>query len=813
MKKGSVDPELIGSRCLFHYALISERNELMSFFEYLRKDLKLSAKTVFSQFPRYLSFTAVLLLLSVLFLTVCNLNFNHQRTQYAYLESRYISNSGEVYHIRISDLTEGQYYTLLQFQVDQGSDNKIFKFVGGIESTVSGTQEKRYDVDIQFSGDIDQSYETFIGRYTEALDAEGTDYTITKTPLLDMALKDTVNTIIFLLLIALIVAAGVAALWVLHSTMINHYKFTYGIYMTFGATFGRLFLTAFWEQFWIVLITWLPSSLMGVLISWLVFRQTGFAFSIYWWGFLWAFLLNMLTVAIAVFISIRAASAKTPTSLIAAADNSNFISSPRVSYDLIGSAFPSSIGKITYRRYRKYIVRLMAGTLSFSMLFVAVSTIGYCYERVLTLDQPEISVDFNIPEFVGEDGKTYTDYSAYGYDSEKSELFHSLEGIKTIKKRAYYQAYSLCSHVKIDRKIPKLFAGGVNIGGLSGDDKGFLNVDYNAIDEELIETFHTLGYEVEGSLESVLTDRKTVAVTEGFLGSARFDWEVGDTILIADLPDQDTCDRLNAIAGSLMTAELDKILGAWLRDAAFSYTEYTVGAIISEIPTDQNWGIYFSAKDYKAVTGFEPTYNELEIYADEDATESQISYLYYELRDAADYYTNMTVIDLDTATLKTMEENKNYASIITLISIVLLTVSPLIWFFYQMLFYQKRHPEFTLLQSMGASSSSIKRYLMGDAIRFALTGGLLFAILAPLVSWLMHRVVGYVMLFAGDTMLASFHLPITAYSVGILLNLICGFASVYLAWIIYLRNRPSIYNEPKSKDRTNQVNDKKEASV
>lgn len=784
----------------------------MSLFEYLRKDLKLSAKTVISEFPRYICFAVVLLFISMLFCTVSTLHYNHQKTQRAYLESRYISDNGEVFHFQLVNLNQDQYLLTRQFEIDQTSNNKIFKIVGGIESTISGTHELRYDVDIRLLGDIDDSYDTFMGRYIEVIDEESTAYTISKTPLLDFELNIVKNTVIFVLLLTIIVAAGAVALWVLHSTMINHYKFTYGIYMSFGATFGRLFLTAMWEQFWIVLATWLPSGLIALLISWLVFRQTGLTFSIYWLGFFWAFLLTLLTVGIAVFISIRAASAKTPSALIVAADNSNYIHSPRVSYDLIGAKFPDTIGRITFRRYRKYIVRLMAGTLAFSMLFVSASTVAYCYERVLTLDEPEISVSFDIPEIYSEE-EVVTDYSQYGYNSEKSELFSTLPKIKMITKRAYYSASTVCSHVKIDQSIPKLFSGGVYIDGITGNDKCFLNVDYNAIDEEMIESFKLLGYEIEGSLESVLENRKTIAVTEGFLGSVKFDWKVGDKVQIADLPGEEVLSRLYAVSNSLLVADYDKLLSAWLRESVYSYTEYTVGAIISEIPTGENWGIYFSENDYKAVTGFEPTYNELEIYADDDATEEEISYIYRELRDAADYYTNMTVTDLDTATNKTMELNKNYTSIISMIAFVLLTVCPLIWFFSQMLFYQKRRPELELFQALGASGGEIKHYLMGDAVRFSLTGGLLFALLALPVSWLIHRLIGYIMVFAGGTMLASFHLPIVTYIIGIVLNLVCGFASVYFPWQGYEQSISPVFSDKINSNGTNKEIKTKEGTV
>lgn len=785
----------------------------MSLIEYLRKDLKLSAKTVFAQFPRYISFAVVLLFVSMLFGTVSTLHFNLEQTQRTYLESRYVSNDGDLYHFQLVGLNQQQYSIIRQFDQEQTSEDEIFKIVGGIESSISGTIEKRYDLDVQLVGDPDSAFNAFVGRYTASLDENSSDYSIIKTPLLDYELSQVQNTIIYVFLVAMIVAAGALALWVLHSTMINHYKFTYGIYMTFGATFRRLFLTAFWEQFWIVLLTWLPSSLIGLLVSWLIFKQTGLEFTVYWYGFLWALLLTLLTVGIAVFVSIRAASVKTPSALIVAADNSNLIHSPRVSYDLIGASFPGTIGRITFRRYWKYILRLMAGTLAFSMLFVSATTIGDCYERVLALDIPEISVSFDIPTD-SEESEASTDPAEFGYNSEKQEVIGSLENIKTIVKRGYMQAMSLTSHVKVDRKATRLFSDGVYLDGMKGDYKCFLNVDYNTLDDEVITSFKELGYRVEGSLDSVLNDEKTVAVTAGYLGATQFDWKIGDKIMIADLPDETTRAQLIAKANSLLTADTDRLLNAWLQEAAFTYTEYTIGAIISEIPTDQNWAVYFSEDNYKNVTGRDAIYNELDIYADTDATEEEISDLYYQLRHVADYYTNMTVTDLDSATARTMELNKNYSSIIAMLSFVLLAVCPLFWFFSQALFYMKRQQELELLQSMGAGSSAIKRYLRDDAVRFSITGGVLFAVLAPLVSWLIHRLVGYIMVFAGDTMLASFKLPVPAYIAGILINIVCGLASGYLAWLSYRKSRSDVFGDFEvSDDESNQKTENKEASV
>ena len=50
-------------------------------------------------------------------------------------------------------------------------------------------------------------------------------------------------------------------LMALYNIRLNHYKFLYGIYMTCGADFRKLFNTAVWELLVVSLMTFVPSIL------------------------------------------------------------------------------------------------------------------------------------------------------------------------------------------------------------------------------------------------------------------------------------------------------------------------------------------------------------------------------------------------------------------------------------------------------------------------------------------------------------------------------------------------------------------------
>jgi ABC-type antimicrobial peptide transport system permease subunit len=142
-----------------------------------------------------------------------------------------------------------------------------------------------------------------------------------------------------------------------------------------------------------------------------------------------------------------------------------------------------------------------------------------------------------------------------------------------------------------------------------------------------------------------------------------------------------------------------------------------------------------------------------------------------------------------------MEENKNYTGVFTLFSFVLLAVSPMVWVFSQILFYYKRRQEFELYLAVGAPLDSIRKLFLQDALRYAGVAAGVFAALAPLVSWLIHRVIGWSTRFLGGDMLASFRLPWVAYLIGILICAACGFVSTMLPYFTYQKQGSPLHQD------------------
>ena len=808
----------------------------MKLSDTLKRDIKLSLKTIRFEFPRYLCFFVVLFLLQGLFCSILTLYSNNDRTQLAYLEGEYRTQSGSIYHLKLLGCNETQRAVLHNLDLDQDEEKKIFTLLGADVTQTTDGRERRYDLYIQFEDEVESSYHQFRALYRAAMEAEG-PYTEAKTLLLSYQLERTANRAVLILQLTMVVGLGALAVWVLHTIMTNHYKFTYGVYMSFGANFLRLFRTAIWEMVWAALFTWLPAVALSNLLCWLIFREAGLGFAISIGGCLLTLLISLFTVGISVFASIKAVSRKPPVKHLVADDNSNLIHSPRHSYPLIGTTFPGGLGWLSFGRFWKYSVRLLAMTLSFAMLFVGGMTLADCYQRMISTPEPLYRVNFAIPGTPGpykpsdeeekpsteegteegevgntdesEEGEETTDsiqdkdeseelpdidYSSYGYTAEISKVFAELPHLGTVYKESLFPARGIRSHVRFADEKAKFGAGGVSVTTNGTKWRYQMNTDYQSLDEEIIASFQFLGYNIQGSLESVLTEKNTIAVTDSFLGAVHFDWKVGDVVYIAK-PAGDIEPLLLVEQEMLFSTDIDQILLAYLNRGTFEYTEYKIGAIISDMPTDENWSIFFNERDYEKITGYAPIYDQLQVYAEHGATEEEEAKLYEYLRRAEYLYSNMTVTDLNTRESRQMEENKNYTGVFALFSCVLLAISPMVWVFSQILFYYKRRQEFELYLAVGAPLDSIRKLFLQDALRYAGVAAGVFAALAPLVSWMIHRVIGWSTRFLGGDMLASFRLPWVAYFVGILICAACGFISTMLPYFTYQKQGSPLHQD------------------
>ena len=165
-------------------------------------------------------------------------------------------------------------------------------------------------------------------------------------------------------------AVSVLILSVMYSVRTNHYKFQYGIYMTFGADKKMLGSIALNELLAVNTLTVIPAAILSYVITSIMYSASGVKVVVSFASIMLYLLLTYLSVIIAACTSVGGLFLKTPVALITTADNSNFVSSPRKSFSIFAKKMPLNYELYTTWRFRKYIARLVLGAVAFSVIFV-----------------------------------------------------------------------------------------------------------------------------------------------------------------------------------------------------------------------------------------------------------------------------------------------------------------------------------------------------------------------------------------------------------------------------------------------------------
>ena len=736
------------------------------------KRIKLSVKSVFFNYKRFICFFVMLFIIETLFSAVITLYVNNNRNQLSYLEENY------TYHLQLQNLSETQYYYIVNLR--EPEKQQTFSFVEGHAYRISGTNTYRYDINLRFLGSVSSSYNSFKSRYYKSIGDDG-EFKEFATPLLKFEISHTRNTVICVLTCLFIFAAGCFILYILDSIMVNHYKFIYGIYMTFGANFKKLFGNSLTEMILISLIVFIPSQLVSNLACFIINSVNGLKYLPSLAAILLSLICGILVSGVAVFINIKSVSLKTPLSLISSVDNSNLISSPRTSSDFFGFVFPKSIELLSLKRYRKYIFQLVGSAVAFAVIFLSCIYLGGVYSKTLAHTEPQFSLVFNGTRGFSEDedGRVYesTNYE-YSYNNEIRDYLYTFDGIDIITKECKTEAIDINSNVKIAKSDLKLTGKGVDLGD---GYKAFLNVDYFLIDDDIISEFDRYGYRIEGNLNDVIYGDNVIAITDGFNNSTKFKLKPGDKIYIAT-----DRKRVRTKAGD-DSSDFDMLLANFLNAYDYTYTEYTVGAVIKDIPVGKSFGIYFNSGEYTRVTGRAAIIDKVDIKTKDDITPEQYNDLIIYLRGACDYYTNMEFINNDSEIVAQMEKNKNYQSIFVFVSLMLLIVTPLLWMFSQILFYLKRRPEYDIYFALGSVEEEIKKSFITDALVLVIVSGIAYTLLSFIAVGLLTYVINSALYTASAYMRFSYSFPIVGYLIGLAVNSLSAFLGSYIPYRQYIK--------------------------
>ena len=742
-------------------------------FEYLKRSLTVAWKTVFFNFGQYLCFFIAIMIIQVLYGMMTVSADNNNNVEYQHVTEEFN------YHMVLKDLNQYQALYLVNDEGTVFKSDVIYEVVRQDENLNYLTKTETYDVYIRFTRDLDKCEKRFRDDYIPSLQAYGTEgksFSIETTSLLTFQDNINANRVAFVFITLLLLAVAIFLLMALYNIRINQYKFTYGVYLTFGADFKMLFSTAFWELFVISVVTFVPSVGLSTLISFLIYNASGYGFLFNPLSILKIALFGLAVILCSVWTPMKVMSVKDPMSLIVTEDNSNLVSSPMRSINIFGEAFPTKYELYSMWRFRKYNIQLLSTAIVFCALFIMGLYMANIYTTDLEYPRPQFIVDLSD--------------SPYPYDDIMSEELYSMEGIRAVEiTDNVTEGRHIGSHMLVHRKGVKAFKNLVTYEGTEFETGGegyraSNDVLYTAMNEEQIRILED--YDYEGDLTSLLTGENVVIVGESISNVPTYKYKIGDKIWIGVKNGQ-----IRSVDSNLQGRNL---LKAQIQYFHFDYVECTIGAIIYDIPSGST-PIFMSMDLYEEVTGKKPSSTTLNLYVERELDNDFVNNLYDEVRDWGRQYGDVKVSNARVALQNEIDADKHYTELFIVIALLVLAISPLVWFYSQNLYYRKREKEFNILQSIGAILKEIRRIYIQGGLCMAGMSLVVSIILSYIGSYILFYIYNVVMpYFSGENVRYVFYMPWYAILTSIVISVFCGYFSTYLPYRSYAKYRYSLEN-------------------
>lgn len=576
----------------------------------------------------------------------------------------------------------------------------------------------------------------------------------------------------------------------LFSMRINHYKYRYGLYMAFGAGFSRLYRIGASELAVISLLTFLPSAGMSALMLFLLYGARGVSLTASLLPALLKFvIIDLLIVLVSTYLPVKKIAVSTPVGLLTAQDNSNLVSSPRRSFDMGKKSFPTGYGIAGMKRFRKYFTRLVATAVSFTVIFLC----GMYIARMIGDTYGNDTYEF----LISADSAAYTvDEEELGIIIDEIESDPELAGhIKYLYWNDETKATSKYAHALLPESAVSDRRYAYSIRGLGNDRYGYLDGGYPlttdyykfvSFDEHLISAIEKNSvYSVEGDLSSVLTEPDTIIISESIRSIPAFNFNVGDKIVIAT-PGEFMKEPDESV---IQSGDRRMILEKLLKDSYFNYKVYTVGAIVDYAGNDDCIMIGMGADEYRKVTGKVALHNEIRVYMNEDSyATADLDSIKTKLSAAVSLY-SYSVSETYNLIRSRITTDENHYGLIIFMSVAVMLVSPMIWFFSQSRFIRRRDGEIYILSALGAKRKGILRLFITEGLVLACLSSIATLALGFAADLLIYLLCATFVPTLGNTggVVFRFYMPPEALILCLLTAFACGFLSSWLPGVFASR--------------------------
>lgn len=742
---------------------------MSEFFDYLKSNMKVAVKSVRFNRKKYLPFFAAVFIVGMLFSLLL-----FSADEASRVEKETVARDYD-WHVSIRNLNEDQYLYLAKYASPNNRYKPLYEIADTSDSPGYSVSDPHYDVKLRFiGGEPADAYVKFRGEYlpsVRSLADKDAGVSLSVSPLTEntgSSVRDGTALAVFCIFLL-----SLMFLTVLYSVRINNYRFEYGIYMTFGADFRKLSENAVFEMLTVTLITFLPSAVTAYIAAAVI--HGGIVRIGFWTPFLALGLLLVCTV-VSVIFPMFTVSRTYPMKNIIAEDNSAHVTSPRVSFEMLGKKIGVHYELFSAFRFRKYIVKTVTVAVAFMSAASAVLVASGMAQKKQDSEKPQFRLDF------AETG--------YRYDEHVRADVMALEGVSGTEKTSESAAMYINSHMMFtDGEVVPL-SGLVVPSGDRYDDYAFCtdNAVYRSCDAEVLDSLEKYG--MTGDPGEVLTGHNYVIVGEYLNNQKKLKLQPGDKICAAVYDGYNEDSR--ASMSELENATGKKRLKLLLELYNYRYIELTVAAVLTDIPCGENLPVYMSEETYLALTQpdasageAEVDYTSVSVYAAEGLSNVEISALEDRLNSLAADYGSFTVTNLYADSEKIISDAMKVPGLCAAAAVLIALVSPVIWFFSQLIFYRKRYPEMDILSALGAVSGEIRGLFVQSGVITGVLSAVVSAAMTALVLVAVNAVGNYIGSAAG--VFYGYEFPAVIFALAVAVSALLAFFSAYLPGIVYRR--------------------------
>ena len=730
--------------------------------DYISIHFKRAYKSVRYNYKQYLCFFVAVFVVQMFFWT---LTFSTDTNSD---NIRRVAQEKYEYHVIVRNMN-GQQYTIMnnevyysQFEAQRAYEEVKFETYTDLLGRVSYTAYVRL-------ADIKSAGQAFEKDFIRPMKADPNSFDVTYTPLYDYeygsGLVREVQTQYWGLMV-LMTVLSMLLLMALYNIRLNHYKVLYGIYMTCGADFKQLFHTAVWELLVVSLLTFLPSMITSVIVMVLSYRSVGVALHFLMSSVIKVFLFNVIAVVASVWLPMKWMSIKTPMSLIVAQDNSNLVTSPRRSFSILGKSMPLHYETYTTWRFRTYFIKLIATATAFSALFLCGLYIRQMVQTTLNDSITEFELTAN------ED-----------IDDGTIDMIMDIDGVSYCYWNSNVTIASLNSDHLLLTEQQASSAAGYTVPSTENATYTIATnqYQYTAFDEALIDMIVEYDlYDIEGDPYSVLTQENTVIISDSLANTKMFDFKVGDKIMLATF-----AYRNGKIDGKMLNAQ--ELLRQQILQFGFEYTEYTIGAVIHNSKAGAFLTFGVSNDVYAALADTAAVRKNVTVQVDPMADMETIHAAYDEIRSLMSFYSGSVITQTNEHLQRKLLQMRNLPMLVLILSVLILVICPLVWFFSQILFFGKRRVELDMLASFGATDRELRgmhRVSGAYMSAFSIVISLILAYSASgLVFLFCNRLMSSLGIGAGTRY--EFYISIPALISCVLISIACAYLSSTLPYVMY----------------------------